>query len=201
VSASPGRRSGPITPGRYQAGCVGQRPSFERSGSKSASSARAARRREQSLLPPPRANLRRKTQGCDRPHRPRLRRIPIKPTLPGHTHVPARSIAMWSDRCERDSEGLRPLAVNESPTLTRLSAACRWGSVTLKTCTIPPDGSTLMLPFQAAGTYIPCLSSKLFSAAATGQGRRHDHETTVDHALMRGLVAAGPVMRRGASSV
>jgi hypothetical protein len=45
------------------------------------------------------------------------------------------------------------------------------------------------------------LSSKLFSAAATGQGRRHDHETTVDHALMRGLVTAGPVMRRGASSV
>jgi len=33
------------------------------------------------------------------------------------------------------------------------------------------------------------------------QGRRHDHETTVDHALMRGLVTAGPVMRRGASSV
>ena len=56
-------------------------------------------------------------------------------------------------------------------------------------------------PFQAAGTYIPCLSSKLFSAAATGQGRRHDHETTGDHALMRGLVTAGPVMRRGASSV
>jgi hypothetical protein len=26
-------------------------------------------------------------------------------------------------------------------------------------------------------------------------------KTTVDHALMRGLVAAGPVMRRGASSV
>jgi hypothetical protein len=25
--------------------------------------------------------------------------------------------------------------------------------------------------------------------------------TTVDHALMRGLVTAGPVMRRGASSV
>jgi hypothetical protein len=26
-------------------------------------------------------------------------------------------------------------------------------------------------------------------------------KTTVDHALMRGLVTAGPVMRRGASSV
>ena len=56
-------------------------------------------------------------------------------------------------------------------------------------------------PFQAAGAEIPCLSFKLFSVAATGQGRRHDHETTVDHALMRGLVTAGPVMRRGASSV
>jgi len=45
------------------------------------------------------------------------------------------------------------------------------------------------------------LCPKLFSAAATEQGRRHDHETTVDHAMMRGLVTAGPVMRRGASSV
>jgi hypothetical protein len=45
------------------------------------------------------------------------------------------------------------------------------------------------------------LSFKLFSMAATGQSRRHDHETTVDHALIRGLVTAGPVMRRGASSV
>ena len=35
-----------------------------------------------------------------------------------------------------------PIAVNELPTLTRLSAACRRGSVTLKICTIPPDGST-----------------------------------------------------------
>ena len=56
-------------------------------------------------------------------------------------------------------------------------------------------------PFQAAGTETACLSSKLFSMAATEQGRGHDHETTVDHALMRGLVTAGPVMRRGASSV
>jgi DNA-binding transcriptional LysR family regulator len=62
-------------------------------------------------------------------------------------------------------------------------------------------GTLSCSPFQAAGTYIPCLSSKPFSAAATGRGRRHDHETTVDHALMRGLVTAGPVMRRGASSV
>jgi hypothetical protein len=56
-------------------------------------------------------------------------------------------------------------------------------------------------PLQAAGAEIFCLSFKLFSVAAAGQGRRHDRETTVDHALMRGLVTAGPVMRRGASSV
>jgi hypothetical protein len=56
-------------------------------------------------------------------------------------------------------------------------------------------------PFQVAGTEIPCLSFKLFSVTADGQSRRHDHETTVDHALMRGLATAGPVMRRGASSV
>ena len=56
-------------------------------------------------------------------------------------------------------------------------------------------------PLQAAGTENLCLSSKLFSMAATGQSRRHDHETTVDHALIRGLVTAGPVIRRRASSV
>jgi hypothetical protein len=56
-------------------------------------------------------------------------------------------------------------------------------------------------PFQAAGAVIFCLPIKLFSMAAAGQGRRHDHETTIDHALMRGLITAGPVMRRGASSV
>jgi hypothetical protein len=33
----------------------------------------------------------------------------------------------------------------------------------------------LCSPFQAAGTEILCLSSKLFSASATGQGRRHGH--------------------------
>jgi hypothetical protein len=43
-------------------------------------------------------------------------------------------------------------------------------------------------PLQAAGVKFYRLSGKLFSMAATGQGRRHDHETTVDHALMRGLV-------------
>jgi hypothetical protein len=46
-----------------------------------------------------------------------------------------------------------------------------------------------------------CLSFELVSMAATGQGRRHDHETTVDNALTRGLVTAEPGIRRGASSV
>jgi hypothetical protein len=45
------------------------------------------------------------------------------------------------------------------------------------------------------------LASERFKMAAAEQGRKHDHETTVDHALMRGLATAGPVMRRGASSV
>ena len=62
-------------------------------------------------------------------------------------------------------------------------------------------GTLSCSPFQAAGARIPRSFFKPFSTAATGQGRRHDHETTVDHALMRGLVTAGPVMRRGASSV
>jgi len=52
-----------------------------------------------------------------------------------------------------------------------------------------------------ARKFLACVSAKQFSAAASGQGRRHGHETTVDHALIRGLVTAGPVMRRGASSV
>jgi transposase len=55
--------------------------------------------------------------------------------------------------------------------------------------------------FKLQARIFLCSSFKLFSVTATGQGRRHDHKTTVDHALMRGLVAAGPVMRRGASSV
>jgi hypothetical protein len=53
---------------------------------------------------------------------------------------------------------------------------------------------------QQARKFLACPSS-CFSMAAAGQGRRHDPETTVDHALMRGLVTAGPVIRRGASSV
>ena len=56
-------------------------------------------------------------------------------------------------------------------------------------------------PFQVAGTNILLLPIERFKSTAVRQGKRHDHETTVDHALMRGLVTAGPVMRRGASSV
>jgi hypothetical protein len=56
------------------------------------------------------------------------------------------------------------------------------------------------VPRQLAATELLCLFHKL-SGYAPGQGKRHDHETTVDHALIRGLVTAGPVMRRGASSV
>ncbi len=53
---------------------------------------------------------------------------------------------------------------------------------------------------QQAHKLFACLF-KRFSMAAAGQSRRHDHETTVDHALLPGLVTAGPVIRRGASSV
>ena len=53
---------------------------------------------------------------------------------------------------------------------------------------------------QQAQKTFACLF-KQFSMVAAGQSRRHDHETTVDHALIRGLVTAGPVIRRGASSV
>ena len=35
-----------------------------------------------------------------------------------------------------------PTAVKVSPTFTRLSAACRRGSVTVRVCTNPPEGST-----------------------------------------------------------
>ncbi len=52
-----------------------------------------------------------------------------------------------------------------------------------------------------ARKFLACWPIKQLRVAATGQGRRHGHETTVDHALIRGLVTAGPVMRRGASSV
>jgi hypothetical protein len=57
----------------------------------------------------------------------------------------------------------------------------------------PGNEITLILrcsPFPVAGTKIHRLLARLFSAASTEQGTRHDHEPTVDHALMRGLVTA-----------
>jgi hypothetical protein len=54
------------------------------------------------------------------------------------------------------------------------------------------SGYSYVRHFKLQAQKIPCFSFKLFSMAATEQGRRHDHETTVDHALMRGLVTAGP---------
>jgi hypothetical protein len=45
------------------------------------------------------------------------------------------------------------------------------------------------------------LAREPFRMAATEQGRRRVIKTTIDLALMRGLATAGPVMRRGASSV
>jgi hypothetical protein len=63
------------------------------------------------------------------------------------------------------------------------------------------SGHSYVRHFKLQAQKILCLLFKLFSVAAVGQGRKHDHETTVDHALMRGLVTAGPVVRRGAASV
>jgi hypothetical protein len=45
---------------------------------------------------------------------------------------------------------------------------------------------------QVAGVEIRCLTSKRFCLAASEQGWRRGLETTVDHALMRGLATAGP---------
>lgn len=52
--------------------------------------------------------------------------------------------------------------------------------------------STLMFAVSSCRHRNSLLVFKLFSMAASEQGRRHDHETTVEHALMRGLVTAGP---------
>ena len=59
----------------------------------------------------------------------------------------------------------------------------------------------LMFAVSSSRCVNSLLHCRLFSMAVPGQSRRHDHETTVDHALIRGLVTAGPVIRRGASSV
>ena len=60
-------------------------------------------------------------------------------------------------------------------------------------------GTISRIRFKQQAQKFLAQSFKLFIAPAAGQGRRHDHETTVDHALMRGLVTAGLVIRRGAS--
>jgi hypothetical protein len=53
--------------------------------------------------------------------------------------------------------------------------------------------STLMFATSSCRHRKPfAFISSIFSMAAAGQGRRHDHETTIDHALMRGLITAGP---------
>jgi tetratricopeptide (TPR) repeat protein len=56
-------------------------------------------------------------------------------------------------------------------------------------------------PFQVAGTRTVC--SRASGSEWPPLSRAGDTiiKTTVDHALMRGLATAGPVMRRGASSV
>ena len=61
--------------------------------------------------------------------------------------------------------------------------------------------TTLMFAVSSSKHDKALLAFERFRMTAAEQGRRHDQETTVDHALMRGLVTAGPVMRRGASSV
>ena len=61
--------------------------------------------------------------------------------------------------------------------------------------------TTLMFAVSSSRHEKALLAFERFRMTAAEQGRRHDQETTVDHALMRGLVTAGPVMRRGASSV
>ena len=53
---------------------------------------------------------------------------------------------------------------------------------------------------QQACKFLACPSS--YSAwPLLGRAGGTIMKTTIDHALMRGLVAAGPVMRRGAASV
>ncbi len=66
---------------------------------------------------------------------------------------------------------------------------------------VPSDLSTLMFAISSCRHVYLLLVLQAVQRSRHWQGRRHDHETTVDHALMRGLVTAGPVMRRGASSV
>ena len=56
-------------------------------------------------------------------------------------------------------------------------------------------------PFQVAGTRMRCSRASGSEWPRLSRAGGTIIKTTVDHALMRGLVTAGPVMRRGASSV
>ena len=53
-------------------------------------------------------------------------------------------------------------------------------------------------PFQAAGANILLLAIERVKSTAVRQGKKaRIMRTTVDHALIRGLVTAGPVIYRG----
>ena len=56
-------------------------------------------------------------------------------------------------------------------------------------------------PFQVAGTRMRCSRASGLEWPRLSMAGGTIIKTTVDHALMRGLDTAGPVMRRGASSV
>src|SRR5208283_3470213 len=55
--------------------------------------------------------------------------------------------------------------------------------------------------FKLQAQNICCSRSSVLRWPLLGRARDTIMKTTVDHALIRGLVTAGPVMRRGASSV
>src|ERR1700678_758739 len=56
-------------------------------------------------------------------------------------------------------------------------------------------------PFQVASAIILCSRASGSEWPLLSRAGGTIIKTTVDHALMRGLASAGPVMRRGASSV
>ena len=56
-------------------------------------------------------------------------------------------------------------------------------------------------PFQVAGAKMRCSRASVSEWPRLSRAGGTIIKTTVDHALMRGLATAGPVMRRGASSV
>ena len=56
-------------------------------------------------------------------------------------------------------------------------------------------------PFQVAGARMRCSRASGSEWPRLSRAGGTIIKTTIDHALMRGLDTAGPVMRRGASSV